>query len=153
MVNVGEKQVTSKQMGKLKPWLNQAQKNITHSQKIIKELERIKILDIKKTTFSINRSTLITREKIQEFEQMMKPKAIFLTSSNDVQGLEPRTLQLKPKVIRDDSLRDIKEDAQKSARELKRNLTVSDKIEQVKNDRTEASLPFQSSLLLESNDA
>jgi len=153
VVNVGEKQVTSKQMGKLKPWLNQAQKNITHSQKIIKELERIKILDIKKTTFSINRSTLITREKIQEFEQMMKPKAIFLTSSNDVQGLEPRTLQLKPKVIRDDSLRDIKEDAQKSARELKRNLTVSDKIEQVKNDRTEASLPFQSSLLLESNDA
>ena len=46
----------------LKPWLVKVDKNITHNQKIIKESNRVKTLNVREEKFSVNRNNLITEE-------------------------------------------------------------------------------------------
>ena len=67
-----------KKFDKLKPWLMRVEKNQTHNHKIIDQLRRVKVLDVRQETFYVNRANLITEEQVWEFEAMMKPKARFV---------------------------------------------------------------------------
>jgi len=106
---VGDKgEISSRQICKLKPWLSQAQKNITHSTKILSELDKIKVIDVQKETLEVNRATLVTKAKIEEFEEMLRPKAWFINKlptqvSKQMDPSPPReatkVLTLQPKGI------------------------------------------------------
>jgi|DEB0MinimDraft_12_1074336.scaffolds.fasta_scaffold89047_1 hypothetical protein len=47
-------------VARLRPWLSNAQKNITHSKRIIQELNRIKVLDRKKEKMIVYRKDIVT---------------------------------------------------------------------------------------------
>jgi hypothetical protein len=58
----GEDGGFERKFDKLKPWLVKANQNVTHNQKIINELNRVKTVNINQEKFSVNRGNLITEE-------------------------------------------------------------------------------------------
>ena len=78
---------TDKKVARLKPWLYNAKQNITHSQSILRELERVKVLDVAREKMYKNRNELITQKQLKDFEELLKPKARFI--KNDYTGTMP----------------------------------------------------------------
>merc|ERR1719329_745591 len=68
----------NKQIEKIKPWLSKAQRNVTYSANIIKELNRIQVLDSTKENYTVERASLVTPEQVREFEEMMQIKYRFI---------------------------------------------------------------------------
>lgn len=60
---------------RVKPWLQWADRNATNSTKIIKEINRVKVLSVKHATYTVARSKIVTKEDELWFEESLKPKA------------------------------------------------------------------------------
>ena len=53
---VGDTNMSSElKFDKLKPWLRNAEQNVTHSKKILSQMARIKVLDVRYEKFQVNR--------------------------------------------------------------------------------------------------
>ena len=63
---------------RLRPWLNNANKGVTFSNQILRELRRVKILSCQKEGFIVKRTDLVTKKQIHAFEQQIKPRARFV---------------------------------------------------------------------------
>ena len=70
---------TENKVAKLRPWLVNANNNKTQSKVILRELKRVKVLDVRKEKWTVKRANLTTAREIKEFEELLKPRAKFIT--------------------------------------------------------------------------
>ena len=66
---------------KLKPWLQNAKKNKTQSDKICREIARIEVLHVRKEKIVKNRNQLTNKYEIAEFDRQLKTKARFIENA------------------------------------------------------------------------
>ena len=116
MLGDGSKIIEDKKRDKLKPWLQQAKNMNTHSKKIIEEIARVKVLLVDEKKTVVNRQSLITKEQLEKFEELMKPKARYIDNQFTQKLLQDKvkshyqsgeesmkTLESKNTMIKDES--------------------------------------------------
>lgn len=83
---ISEQRAVNKQLDRLKPWMKMVKNNKTQNNKIMQELARVKVLETKQETITVYRSSLVSKERVLEFEEMMRPKQHFLNNQKFVEN-------------------------------------------------------------------